>query len=127
MFVFFKEQRKILDISDKLQRKDEVIDLLESFGVRRKNWLSSLFFIFFIILDEFLLYQYFFRYYDYVEILNSESEFIDNIQLFFILKVEENVNRLLDNYDNVDNVMFFFLLDDTDLLQFIDQVIQFIN
>lgn len=127
MFVFFKEQKKILDISDKLQRKDEVIDLLESFGVRRKNWLSSLFFIFFIILDEFLLYQYFFRYYDYVEILNSESEFIDNIQLFFILKVEENVNRLLDNYDNVDNVMFFFLLDDTDLLQFIDQVIQFIN
>lgn len=127
MFVFFKEQRKILDISDKLQRKDEVIDLLESFGVRRKNWLSSLFFIFFIILDEFLLYQYFFRYYDYVEILNSESEFIDNIQLFFILKVEENVNRLSDNYDNVDNVMFFFLLDDTDLLQFIDQVIQFIN
>lgn len=123
MFVFFKEQKKILDISDKLQRKDEVIDLLESFGVRRKNWLSSLFFIFFIILDEFLLYQYFFRYYDYVEILNSESEFIDNIQLFFILKVEENVNRLLDNYDNVDNVMFFFLLDDTDLLQFIDQVI----
>lgn len=123
MFVFFKEQRKILDISDKLQRKDEVIDLLESFGVRRKNWLSSLFFIFFIILDEFLLYQYFFRYYDYVEILNSESEFIDNIQLFFILKVEENVNRLSDNYDNVDNVMFFFLLDDTDLLQFIDQVI----
>lgn len=108
MFVFFKEQRKILDISDKLQRKDEVIDLLESFGVRRKNWLSSLFFIFFIILDEFLLYQYFFRYYDYVEILNSESEFIDNIQLFFILKVEENVNRLSDNYDNVDNVMFFF-------------------
>lgn len=127
MFVFFKEQRKILDISDKLQRKDEVIDLLESFGVRRKNWLSSLFFIFFIILDEFLLYQYFFRYYDYVEILNSESEFIDNIQLFFILKVEENVNRLSDNYDNVDNVMFFFLLDDTDLFQFIDQVIQFIN
>lgn len=127
MFVFFKEQKKILDISDKLQRKDEVIDLLESFGVRRKNWLSSLFFIFFIILDEFLLYQYFFRYYDYVEILNSESEFIDNIQLFFILKVEENVNRLSDNYDNVDNVMFFFLLDDTDLLQFIDQVIQFIN
>lgn len=127
MFDFFKEQRKILDISDKLQRKDEVIDLLESFGVRRKNWLSSLFFIFFIILDEFLLYQYFFRYYDYVEILNSESEFIDNIQLFFILKVEENVNRLSDNYDNVDNVMFFFLLDDTDLLQFIDQVIQFIN
>lgn len=127
MFVFFKEQRKILDISDKLQRKEEVIDLLESFGVRRKNWLSSLFFIFFIILDEFLLYQYFFRYYDYVEILNSESEFIDNIQLFFILKVEENVNRLSDNYDNVDNVMFFFLLDDTDLLQFIDQVIQFIN
>lgn len=127
MFVFFKEQRKILDISDKLQRKDEVIDLLESFGVRRKNWLSSLFFIFFIILDEFLLYQYFFRYYDYVEILNSESEFIDNIQVFFILKVEENVNRLSDNYDNVDNVMFFFLLDDTDLLQFIDQVIQFIN
>lgn len=127
MFVFFKEQRKILDISDKLQRKDEVIDLLESFGVRRKNWLSSLFFIFFIILDEFLLYQYFFRYYDYVEILNSESEFIDNIQLFFILKVEENLNRLSDNYDNVDNVMFFFLLDDTDLLQFIDQVIQFIN
>lgn len=127
MFVFFKEERKILDISDKLQRKDEVIDLLESFGVRRKNWLSSLFFIFFIILDEFLLYQYFFRYYDYVEILNSESEFIDNIQLFFILKVEENVNRLSDNYDNVDNVMFFFLLDDTDLLQFIDQVIQFIN
>lgn len=127
MFVFFKEQRKILDISDKLQRKDEVIDLLESFGVRRKNWLSSLFFIFFIILDEFLLYQYFFRYYDYVEIFNSESEFIDNIQLFFILKVEENVNRLSDNYDNVDNVMFFFLLDDTDLLQFIDQVIQFIN
>lgn len=127
MFGFFKEQRKILDISDKLQRKDEVIDLLESFGVRRKNWLSSLFFIFFIILDEFLLYQYFFRYYDYVEILNSESEFIDNIQLFFILKVEENVNRLSDNYDNVDNVMFFFLLDDTDLLQFIDQVIQFIN
>lgn len=127
MFVFFKEQRKILDISDKLQRKDEVIDLLESFGVRRKNWLSSLFFIFFIILDEFLLYQYFFRYYDYLEILNSESEFIDNIQLFFILKVEENVNRLSDNYDNVDNVMFFFLLDDTDLLQFIDQVIQFIN
>lgn len=127
MFVFFKEQRKILDISDKLQRKDEVIDLLESFGVRRKNWLSSLFFIFFIILDEFLLYQYFFRYYDYVEILNSESEFIDNIQLFFILKVEENVNRLSDNYDNVDNVMFFFLLDDIDLLQFIDQVIQFIN
>lgn len=123
MFVFFKEQKKILDISDKLQRKDEVIDLLESFGVRRKNWLSSLFFIFFIILDEFLLYQYFFRYYDYVEILNSESEFIDNIQLFFILKVEENVNRLSDNYDNVDNVMFFFLLDDTDLLQFIDQVI----
>lgn len=127
MFVFFKEQRKILDISDKLQRKDEVIDLLESFGVRRKNWLSSLFFIFIIFLDEFLLYQYFFRYYDYVEILNSESEFIDNIQLFFILKVEENVNRLSDNYDNVDNVMFFFLLDDTDLLQFIDQVIQFIN
>lgn len=127
MFVFFKEQSKILNISDKLQRKDEVIDLLESFGVRRKNWLSSLFFIFFIILDEFLLYQYFFRYYDYVEILNSESEFIDNIQLFFILKVEENVNRLSDNYDNVDNVMFFFLLDDTDLLQFIDQVIQFIN
>lgn len=127
MFVFFKEQRKILDISDKLQRKDEVIDLLESFGARRKNWLSSLFFIFFIILDEFLLYQYFFRYYDYVEILNSESEFIDNIQLFFILKVEENVNRLSDNYDNVDNVMFFFLLDDIDLLQFIDQVIQFIN
>lgn len=127
MFVFFKEQKKILDISDKLQRKDEVIDLLESFGVRRKNWLSSLFFIFFIILDEFLLYQYFFRYYDYVEILNSESEFIDNIQLFFILKVEENVNRLSDNYDNVDNVMFFFLLDDIDLLQFIDQVIQFIN
>lgn len=123
MFVFFKEEKKILDISDKLQRKDEVIDLLESFGVRRKNWLSSLFFIFFIILDEFLLYQYFFRYYDYVEILNSESEFIDNIQLFFILKVEENVNRLLDNYDNVDNVMFFFLLDDIDLLQFIDQVI----
>lgn len=123
MFVFFKEQKKILDISDKLQRKDEVIDLLESFGVRRKNWLSSLFFIFFIILDEFLLYQYFFRYYDYVEILNSESEFIDNIQLFFILKVEENVNRLSDNYDNVDNVMFFFLLDDMDLLQFIDQVI----
>lgn len=122
-----KEQKKILDISDKLQRKDEVIDLPESPGARRKNWLSSSSSTPSTTPDEPPLHQYFSRHHDYAEISNSESELVDNIRSSSTLQAEENANRLSDNYDNVDNAMFFLPSDDTDLLQSIDQATQSIN
>ncbi|XP_056011649.1 uncharacterized protein LOC125678137 isoform X3 [Ostrea edulis] len=117
-----REQKKTMNVSDKSRKKEEVIDLPESPGAKRKNWLSSSSSTPCTTPDEPPLNQYFSRHHDYAEISDSsENEIPNNTQSSSSLQTEENVNRLSDNYDNVDNAMFFLPSDDTDLLQSIDQ------
>ncbi|XP_078325765.1 uncharacterized protein LOC111123483 isoform X4 [Crassostrea virginica] len=116
-----KEQKKTMEKSGNSKKKEEVIDLPESPGARRKNWLSSSSSTPSTTPDEPPLHQYFSRHHDYAEITNSESELTDNAPSSSTLKAEENANRLSDNYDNVDNAMFYLPSDETDLLQSIDQ------
>ncbi|XP_061189339.1 uncharacterized protein LOC133197362 isoform X2 [Saccostrea echinata] len=117
-----KEHKKITDKSYKSQKKEEVIDLPESPGARRKNWLSSSSSTPSTTPDEPPPQHYFSRHHDYAEITDSsENEVGNNTQSSSCLRAEENVNRLSDSYDNVDNGMFYLPSDDSDLLQSIDQ------